>query len=183
MQEVVKKAFEEFKKDTTDIEEAKGYKFIGAKVLLRFFYYDPPKQESSLIIGGEAAGALIGSAADLVKGKELGAKFQLFPIAKVLAVGTGLTGDYADLKPGDIVTVKDDIKGTHLNPEWIHWKENGGAEARPKIQNREPRQFIGNIEQWKSDVFVLDKFKESMDIKDAFTFLLPQMLILSKLEN
>lgn len=183
MTEEVKKAFEEWTQDTSGIEEAKRYDFIGSKLLLRLFFYDPPKKEKSLIIGGEATQSILGSAADNIKGKEISAKFQIFPIAKVLAVGKSVTGEFENLKPGDLVTVMDDIKGTHLNPAWIDFMQEGGKDRRPKITSVEPPQFIGNISQWKRDIFMLDKFKERPDIDDAFTFLLPQTFVLSKYKN
>jgi hypothetical protein len=176
----VKKAFESWVKDPSDLEEVKDLEIIGSKVLIRLFFYDPPKKDKSLIIGGDASFGIIGAAAENIRDKEISAKFQIFPFGKVLAVGDSVTGPYEDLKPGDIITVMDDIKGTHLNPQWIQWMQEGGENARPKMKNHEPQQFIGNITQWKKDLFLTDKFKEKMELKDAFTFLLPQTFILTK---
>lgn len=183
MTEEVKKAFQEWKDDNSAVEAASKYEFVGSKVLIRLFYFDPPKKDSSLIIGGDAATGLIGIQSDKAKDVEVRSGFKLFPIAKILAVGNGVTGEYSKLKPGDIAVVMDDIKGTHLNPKWLDYMEKGGPNARPKITSAPPPQFIGNLAQWARDIFALDKFKAKYDTEDMMTFLLPQNFILSKYKD
>lgn len=177
----IKEVFKEWAKDNEVVKQFAPYEIIGSKILIRLFLYRTPKEERKIIIPDDVPN-IIGIDKSKLKDSEAegGAKDKITCFAKVLKLGTMVGSDYAELKPGDIVSVPDNIMNTSINPDWLYWKEQGGHDSRPQNKNPEPPKFIGNIATWRDFIFMADKFNDKMSVDDALTFLIPQNQIISK---
>lgn len=161
-----KKAFDEFVKDNSYLSTYSPYELLGAKVLLRIFLYVPPQESGLLDTDGVA-----------IEHSDNAGKMKVTSFAKVVKIGSDVTAPYNTIKEGDIVTLSDDITGSHLNPAWVDWME--ARDERPKIKTPPPPQYVGNIATFREYVFMGNKLKMSHDKMDAFTFLVPQNKIVA----
>jgi hypothetical protein len=162
----LKEKFAGFIVDNSYLQDYRQYEIIGSKILLRMFVFVP-----------KPTGLLDAD------GKDLSAKLKLsiFPFAKVIKLGTGVTADYTHLQPGDIVHMSDDITKVQLNPEWIAWKQMQDQRPKPQVMaDQEPQPFVGNIARLKDYVFIADKFNNEPTTEDMFTYALPQNFVLGK---
>jgi hypothetical protein len=168
MEGSIEKKFKEFVADNSFIVDYEDYEIFGSKVLLRLFLYTPDKKSGILGLDGKPIEDEI----------DFGRKARLIPLAKIIKLGTGVNGEYAYLKPGDIVHVADDISSSHVNPAWIEWMEH--RDERPKVKTPEPAMMIGNINAWKPHVFIANKISGELKTIDAYTFAVPQSFILGR---
>ena len=169
----IKKAFDEFVSDDSYFKDYNNYEFFHPEILLRLFVYSPPIEKlKSNIIGLEAGSSLSQQRQTLFT-----------PIAKVIRVSPECTGSYKNLKPGDLVTVTDDIADMQENPRWREFEELKKERPAPELPNV-PR-FVPKLTQWKNRLFVKDKLYGTMsvDAGDGVTFLLPQTYIISKYDH
>lgn len=158
--------FAKFIVDDSYLEKYSSYEIIGAKILLRMFHVVPKK---SGIIGAD--------------GKDLAeqVKLEIFPFAKVIKLGTSVSPDYQDLKPGDIVHLSDDLTKVQINPEWIAWKQMQDQRPKPEVMAMsEPQPFVGNITRLREYVFLADKFNKEPEVADMFTYAAPQNFVLGR---
>lgn len=169
----IKKAFEEFVKDESYFKDYSMYEFLHPQVLLRLFIYAPPIEVLKTNIIGIEEGSSLSQQRQTV----------FTPIAKVIKVSKECTGVYATLKPGDLITVTDDIADMQENPRWREFEELKKERPAPEIPNV-PR-FVPKLAQWKNHLFIKDKLYGTMDVStgDGVTFLLPQTYVVSKYDH
>lgn len=158
--------FKEFVADDSYLKDYDAYEIVGSKILLRLFFYTQEKKSGLVGLDGKPI-------------EEQDFKIKLYPIGKIIKLGTNVTEGYNHLKAGDMVHVADELTNVSLNPAWIEWMEH--RDERPKIKTQQPAMFIGNITQWKQYILVADKFKEDNNPADMFTFAVPQTFIIGKM--
>jgi len=176
VQKLIKKDFLEF--TVTDV--AKKYNMytpLGDKVLIRLYFFDSSKytkQKETKIYKSMTGDATV---TDDIHSK-------LFPIGKILAIGTGVHADIKkNLVIGDLICVPDWITSKQENPKHKEWLMM--TKEKPSLANEigEPPEFLNKIVQWKDDVFVGDKFYEDLTVHDVHTFLIPTRNITCKYES
>ena len=80
------------------------------------------------------------------------------PYAKVLKVGAMCTDWYADLQPGDIVTLNDSVSFQILNPRWEQWYEQQGRTTEVN-NNGAPQKYIKGVDTYVTEfLYHPDKF-------------------------
>lgn len=155
-------------------KEFKNFKPFGPKILIRLYYYKPNYKSSKVKIYKDLTSEELAQ-------EELDSR--LLPIGKVLALGNGVSKEYEELKPGDLVYVSDMMTGSKVNKEWVEYQALALEKPGIKEKLEEPPMFIGYISQWKDYVFMKDKTGASPSMDDAYTFLLPERYILGKHEQ
>lgn len=153
-------------------EEFGKYELLGDRILIRLYYYDAQRSEkrnTPLYLDWNSEKTLQDEQ-----------ESQLFSIAKVLAVGNTVQEPWNTLKSGDLVTVMDHISASELSKEWVDYQALLLEKPGLKDKMEPPQPYKGIVSNWKGDVFVGDKFKQQLDVEDAFTFLINQRYILTK---
>lgn len=155
-------------------DQFEKYSPLGVDIMIRLYYFDAGKYQKGkpqilMDSTGRTARAEIDS--------------RLFSVGKVLAVGEGTTGGWAELKPGDLITVQDAMTGSKLNDDWVQYQAM--LKEKPSMAEKvsEPPRMIGNIVNWSKYVFAEDKFTDKPRLEDAFTFLVPQGFIRTRYEQ
>jgi len=153
-------------------EKFKDYEIFGDRILVRLYYFDASKYNPKKAKVYKS----LTSNENLLD--EMASK--LFPIGKVLSVGTGVREPWSQLTAGELVILPDRVTGTIVNKEWVEYQAL--ALEKPGLKDRvaEPPRMVGGAMQWKDDVFMEDKFEEVMRMEDAMTFLLQERYILGK---
>lgn len=169
-----------FVEDNSYLEDYANYETFGPEILIRIHAYNPPKEDIKT-----DSGLIIGAGTELIgvdkRSEPMGLSTVFTSIAKVIWVGTECTGKYKDLKPGDLVTVTDDINELHENPQWIIIEDL--KKERPAIENLpEVPRMLPKIAQWSNRIFTKDKILGMVELgyEDAATFLVPQTFIKTK---
>lgn len=153
-------------------DEFNKYEIFGDNILVRLYYFDASRSaERNTPIY-----------TDMISNKTVQdqGESKLFPVGKILALGNEVKSPWDKLKPGDLVTVMDNITGSEINKEWVDFQALTLEKPGLKDRVQPPEPYKGVVAAWKGNVFVGNKFKEKLEADDAFTFLLNQRYILSK---
>lgn len=153
----IKKKFEEWKKDNSMLKPYKGITPFFNSVIIRVFAVS----EKSTLLGTEG---------------EFITNRRIVPYAKVLATGPDVKND---LKPGDILSIPDDIIKERPNPDYLFVMEALKERPAPNVKEFPPQRIMG-IDTWDRYMFVVDKFKDKPDEDDKMTFCLPENLLRAK---
>lgn len=173
-EDLIKDDFLKWVKEKTHLKFGM-YKPMGQQIIIRLYFFDASKYSKDRVK------LYIDMDSDETAQDEL--QSQVFGIAKVLAVGEGVDGTYSKLKPGDLVTVQDDITTSQINKEWEEYHalllEKPGMRDRIK----EPPMYVGKLQKWSHMVFLQDKLCMAPTKEDAHTFIVDQRTILAKYEE
>jgi hypothetical protein len=183
----LKRKFEEFKNDNTNLDKVQNQNldwFIPGFVIELFC---PDFSDLSLL-----------ASSDSFYKRATG-------IAKVLSVSsqnsrlTNYDGSaisaYDNVKPGDIVSVGDDLLNLSTNPAWQHWYDSNG---RGVMKGQEPLRYIRKYHRWieAGMLYLLDRGEEVVnkegleislatlhELKVPMVFRVPVQDVLFKIEN
>ena len=144
-----------------------AYTPVGPLVLIRLYLYKPEKKDTPVVLtsfddDGSGRDNLDASA---------------FPYAMILRVGTNMPEDWKDLEPHDICIIPEDILGVEDNPKWMEYEMI--LREKPSIVDTVPRppRMIPKIAGWQRYIFSKDKFSPPDYDIDAYTFLIPVVLL------
>lgn len=135
---------------------------FGSRAIVQLFYY---VEEASSLVDD--------------KGRKLtSANSQLFPKAKILALGT-LTGDYSKLKVGDVVNIKDDFITTRPNQDYAEWRAQCQEDPQHAKDYPAPPKYTFSPHM-VSKIYQVDKFEDDVKPENRYTFLLDQTSFLTQ---
>jgi hypothetical protein len=150
----------------------------GDNIVLEFFQYKaPPKKGSSILVPGVNASYEDYDSYDL-KSKVIDSK--LFPIARVLIVGSGVTdSEKVKLKPGDLVRIDHDLIALNKNPAYDEFVAKSKERPDPTVGQQVPPQYIMKLHTRMFDFarFPIDPFYAYEE--DILVFRLPSTYVIS----
>lgn len=115
--------------------------------------------------------------------KVLGSRYlKILPVAKVIKVNSNsiINGKANRFKPGDILSLPENIKDIRVTEAWIMWKLKMERE-KPTPNIPEPEKLDGLLISWNPNKFTLDKLNITDD--DNYTFIKSETDFNIKYEN
>ena len=146
--------FSAWTKDDSIIDGYQGMNLIrDGKLVVRLYRYEAPI--SNLLLDEAGASGIMG--------------IKILPYVKVLKAGSN-----SKLKPGDILTVSNEITKFRTNQAWLEWKVLTDTDG---TQIPEPEKLVGMLSAWRENSIRLNPLKPTED--DDFTFVVSEMEMLA----
>lgn len=160
--------YQAWKTDLSRVAEFKNFKVLGNSLVIEVYREETTEatEKVNLIVGQSKGGGLE------LKSEKVGALIQ--PLAKVLAVGDNMQGDFWDIKVGDIVYLPDSLKSVVDSPDYLSLLMGSKGNEKPNIPKGMVKTLYAFDDRWRNYRFRLDKFGE-MRAVDTVTFLIPAM--------
>lgn len=160
--------FQTWKTDLSRLEEFKNFQLFGNQLVVEVYREETTEatEKVNLIVGQSKGGE------PQFSSEKVGALIQ--PMAKVLAVGSNMQGDFSDVKVGDILYLPDSLKSVVDSPEYLVLLMGAKGNEKPNIPKGMVKTIYAFDDKWRNYRFRVDKFGESRPV-DTVTFLIPAM--------
>lgn len=146
--------FSKWLKDDSIINEYQGMNIIrDGKLVVRLYRFEAPI--SSVLFGEDGSSGIMG--------------IKILPYVKVLKAGAT-----SKLKPGDVLTVSNEITKFRTNQAWLEWKVLTDTDG---TQIPEPPKLMGMLSAWRENSVRLNPLEPTED--DDFTFVVSEMEMLA----